>query len=128
MLGKITSSTDPAVYTFNNYVGAVFSTIQFCFELDSISDTSSPDLLYFIFSYAKMLPAVWDWQLTIQEFEDINTEKSLRDLESAAMSRTLVPFVFKKETYYVRVAQVETSMSPYEEAIGKYKVQLEQPV
>lgn len=130
-LGTIGDSTRPMKFTFDNGIGMLFDYIQFKFELTSASDDESPDLLYFILSYVKIIPPSWGWVFQIDcsnEYDGRNSEQQIAELEDLALTQTLIALRIKDETRYVRIKSVESVQTTGESDIGTYKVTAIQPI
>jgi hypothetical protein len=109
----------------------LFDYIQFRFDLDSTSDTSSPDLLYFVFSYIKVVPPTWRWTFIIdcsREYDGRNSEQQIVLLDAVAVLETLAAMVLKDTTYYVRVKKVEALKPTGETDYGQFVVEVIKPI
>lgn len=109
-LGTITGSGE-TTYTFGSSLGTAFKAIQFRFELARGSTTTeTPDLLYAVFYFKKVLPVKWGWRFTgdcTHDHVGKSPDQLLDALVTAAELGTLVPFVYGDATKYVEVRSVE---------------------
>lgn len=130
-LGTITTSGANTLY-FGSYAGITFKAIQFRFIYSTSVGYTSPFTLYdFTLSYQKLNTPTWGWTFTLdcsKEYDGKSGEQQVTALEAAAVTETLVPFVLKDTTYYVRVKDVRSAQLTGETDKGLYNVTVVEPV
>lgn len=119
-------------YAFKHGEGVPFKAIQFKFEFTNpSSSTTSADILYFAFTYLKVLPPSWGWKFTVdctKEYRERTESQLIAALQEASLKDTLVPFVVDDVTNYVRVKDVTSVVENGEVQEGVYQVTLIKPV
>lgn len=127
-LGTIYAAGDgvETEYTFGSDLGTLFKAIQFRLVLVRGSTTTlTPDVLYMMLKYKRVIPPTWGWRFTIdctEEHDGLSAQQLLDAVITAAQVKTLVPFVYKDTTYYVEIKSVEGERLTGEGDKGTYNV------
>jgi len=124
---KTISSSGLNTYTFGSSVGTAFKAIQFRFDLArKAADTDeTPDILYAILYYKKVLPKKWGWRFTVdcsQPYHGKASSQLLTSLVTAAELGTLMEFKYRATTKYVEVRSVEGKEETGDNKKGQYEV------
>lgn len=114
-------------YTFGSSVGTAFKAIQFRYDLArKVADTDeTPDILYAILYYKKVLPKKWGWRFTVdcsQPYHDRSAKQLLEALVTATELGTLMTFMYDTTTKYVEVRSVEGEQETGRTRKGQYTV------
>lgn len=126
LLGTITSDGE-TTYSLTSGAGFTFRSIQFRFEFARAAgtNTNSPILEYARLSYEKVIPKRWGWQFTVdctQSYDNKSPDQLLDAVVTAAELETLVPFIYKSTTYYVRVQNVRGERLTGDGKKGTYEI------
>ncbi len=126
------TSDGETTYTFGSSLGTAVRSIQFRIELASTSDnTKSPVLEYARLTYEKVIPKRWGWRFSVdctQTYGGKSPDQLLDAIVTAAELETLVPFVYKSTTYYVRIAEVSGQRLTGDGKQGEYEIFVVEPI
>ena len=113
-LGTITSDGETSYDFGASTEGIVFKAIQLRFDLASTTSTLTPDIHWVKLRYVKLLPVMWQWQVSIdctKEHRGRAPAQLVGLLKTALASQTLVPFTYltpsgTATTQYVRAKEM----------------------
>lgn len=98
-------------YTFGSSLGTAFKAIQFRYDLArKAADTDeTPDILYAVLYYKKVLPKKWGWRFTVDcshPYHGYSGKQLLDAMVTAAELGTLMTFYYDTTCKYVEVRSV----------------------
>jgi hypothetical protein len=108
--------------------GITCNSIQFRIDLArGATSTLTPIVIYLCLDYYKVIPRFWGWDMTLDltklpDYHDKTPAQLIEELITAYETETLVTFVWKDETKYVRVENVEISHDTGDIPIGQAKL------
>ncbi len=117
-----------SVVNFGSNIGLLFNTIQFRVDLARGDTTTlTPDLVYLILEYEKVLPTKWGWSAILdctKTYNGKSPSQLLDALITAAETQLLIPMYYKGTVKYVRIAAVEGSRITGDKELGQYNVMM----
>lgn len=111
--------------TFGSNLGALFKSIMFKFVLTTADSAQTPDLIYFMLEYERVIPPRWGWGFTVdctKEYAGKTSTQLIDALATAAETQLLVPFYYKDVAKYVRVKNVQGSRLTGNKVFGLFDV------